>query len=113
MAKLTDPAYLAALRGLDAPFVYYISMTGITGAAFRGASGGADRIRQVREAAGSPVAVGFGIKTAADARAVAEYADGVVVGTAVIKAIAGAPDATGACEAAAALVAELRAGLDV
>jgi tryptophan synthase alpha chain len=112
VAPTTGADRLAALRGLDAPFVYYISMTGITGAAFRGASGGADRIRQVRDAAGCPVAVGFGIKTAADARAVAAYADGVVVGTAVIQAIAGAADPAGACEAAAALVSELRAGLD-
>jgi len=112
VAPTTGPDRLAALRGLDAPFVYYISMTGITGAAFRGAAGGAERIRQVREAAGAPVAVGFGIKTAGDARAVAAAADGIVVGSAVIQRIADAPDATGACAAAAALVGELRAALD-
>ena len=112
VAPTTGPDRLQALRRLDAPFVYYISMTGITGAAFRGAAGGGERIRAVREAAGAPVAVGFGIKTAEDARAVAAVADGIVVGSAVIQRIAEAPDAAAAGASAAALVADLRAALD-
>ena len=112
VAPTTGADRLRLLRGLDASFVYYISMTGITGAAFRGASGGRERIQEVREAAGAPVAVGFGIKTAEDARAVAAFADGIVVGSAIVQRIAAAPDAAGACAAAAGLVAELRAALD-
>lgn len=111
VAPTTGPDRLRALGGLDAPFVYYISMTGITGAEFRGAAGGAERIRVVREAARAPVAVGFGIKTADDARAVASFADGIVVGSAVIQRIADAPEG-GAAAAAAAFVGELRAALD-
>ena len=112
VAPTTGSDRLGALRGLDPPFVYYISMTGITGAAFRGASGGGERIQAVRAAAGAPVAVGFGIKTPDDARAVAAVADGIVVGSAVIQRIADAPDAAAAGAAAAALVADLRAALD-
>jgi len=112
VAPTTGPDRLRALGGLDAPFVYYISMTGITGAEFRGAAGGAERIRAVRQASGSPVAVGFGIKTPDDARAVATFADGVVVGSAVIQRIADAPDPGAAARSAAAFVADLRAALD-
>ena len=111
VAPTTGPDRLRALAGLDAPFIYYISMTGITGAEFRGAAGGAERIRAVRQASRAPVAVGFGIKTPDDARAVAAFADGIVVGSAVIQRIADAPPA-GAARAAAALVADLRAALD-
>lgn len=100
---------IARVRGLDAPFVYYVSLTGVTGAAFDPARLAGGRIEQVREATGAPVAVGFGIKTAAQVGAVAALADGVVVGSAVVERIgaagAGAPAAVGA------LVAELRAAL--
>jgi tryptophan synthase alpha chain len=57
------------------------------------------------------VAVGFGIKTAVDARAVAAYADGVVVGSAVVERVRDAEPGC-AAERVAAFVAELRAGLD-
>jgi len=112
VAPTTGADRLAALGRLDVPFVYYISMTGVTGAAFRGASGGADRIAQVRRAARAPVAVGFGIKTPADAAEVARSADGVVVGSAVVERIAAAESAAAACDAVGSFVAELRAALD-
>jgi tryptophan synthase alpha chain len=95
---------------LDPPFVYYISLTGVTGASMGSAKVSADRIREVRELTGSPVAVGFGIKTAFDARAVGKVADGVVVGSAVVARIGAAPPGT-ASAAVADLVAELRAAL--
>ncbi len=112
VAPTTGPDRLAALRRIDIPFVYYISMTGITGAAFRGAAGGAERLAQVREAAHAPVAVGFGIKTPADAAQVARLADGVVVGSAVVERIAGAASPAAACDAVAAFVGQLRRALD-
>lgn len=102
---------IARARDFDPPFIYYISMTGITGAAFQGASGGPERVAKIRELTGAPVAVGFGIKTADDARQVAEYADGVVVGSAVVRRIAAAQKG-GAASAVGAFVGELRKGLD-
>ena len=112
VAPTTGPDRLAALGRLDPPFVYYISMTGITGAAFRGAAGGAERLKAVREASGAPVAVGFGIKTPDDARKVAALADGVVVGTAVVQRVADAASGKAAADAVGAFVADLRAALD-
>jgi tryptophan synthase alpha chain len=111
VAPTTGADRLAALGRLDVPFVYYISMTGVTGAAFRGAAG-AERLAQVRQAARAPVAVGFGIKTAADAAQVARVADGVVVGSAVIERIAAASTAAEACDSVAAFVGQLRVALD-
>jgi tryptophan synthase alpha chain len=99
------------VRAYAPPFVYYISMTGITGASFARASVSPERIAEVREAAGAPVAVGFGIKTPADAAAVAAYADGVVVGSAVVRRILDAAPGQAAA-AVAELVASLRAGID-
>jgi tryptophan synthase alpha chain len=110
VAPTTGPERMARVRALAPPFVYYISITGITGAAFRGAAGGADRVAAVREATGAPVAVGFGIKTADDAAAVARYADAVVVGSAVVQRIAQAGPGAAAA-AVAELVGELRQAL--
>ena len=111
LAPTSDARRLARVGELAPPFVYYISMTGVTGAAFSGASVGRDRVAEVRAATRAPVAVGFGIKSAADAAQVAGYADGVVVGTAIVRAIAGASPG-GAAAAVAELVAELRRGVD-
>ena len=75
------PKVVAGTKG----FVYYVSMTGITGAAF--AKGGAikDQVAAVRAASNLPVVVGFGVKTPERAAEVARDADGVVVGSAIVK----------------------------
>lgn len=109
VAPTTGPDRLAALGRLDVPFVYYISMTGVTGAAFRGAS--AERLRQVRDAARAPVAIGFGIKTPADAAQVADLADGIVVGSAIVDRIASAGTPAAALDAVSSFIAELRAAI--
>ncbi|MEM9490265.1 MAG: tryptophan synthase subunit alpha [Myxococcota bacterium] len=111
VAPTSGAERIARAREFAPPFIYYISMTGITGAAFQGASGGSERVTEIRSLTEAPVAVGFGIKTAADAGQVAAYADGVVVGSAVIRRIAAAePDRAAA--AVGEFVAELRAGID-
>lgn len=68
-------------------FVYYVSMTGITGASFAQATSVTEQVARVREAANLPVVVGFGVKTPERAREVAKDADGVVVGTAIVKTL--------------------------
>jgi tryptophan synthase alpha chain len=103
---------LARLGSIGAPFVYYISMTGVTGSNMARATVGSERVDQVRAASGSPVAVGFGIKTPDDARRVAAYADGVVVGSAVVRRVEEAADGAAAAEAVADLVASLRGALE-
>jgi tryptophan synthase alpha chain len=110
VAPTTTASRLSRLAPLDPPFVYYISMTGITGAAFTGSAGLADRVAAIRAASAAPVCVGFGIKTAAAAAAVARVADGVVVGSAVVQAIENAGSPKAAVDAVRHLVADLRAG---
>ena len=66
-------------------FVYYVSMTGITGASFTQAKSVKEQVKTIRAAANLPVVVGFGVKTPERARDVAKDADGVVVGTAIVK----------------------------
>ena len=110
VAPTSTPERIARVRAVDAPFVYYISLTGVTGAAFDAARLSAARVDDIRAASGAPVVVGFGIKTADDVRAVAALADGVVVGSALVERIGRAP-AGEAAPAVGAFVAELRAAL--
>jgi tryptophan synthase alpha chain len=87
----TPPRYIKA-ASFKPPFIYYISMTGVTGGAVDDKQL-AERVANttaIRAATHVPVAVGFGIRTAADAAAVANYADGVVVGSAIVDIIAAA-----------------------
>ena len=77
------PKVVAGTKG----FVYYVSMTGITGASFAQAGSIKEQVARVREASNLPVVVGFGVKTPERAREVAKDADGVVVGTAIVKTL--------------------------
>ena len=69
-------------------------------------------VQQIREFTDLPVAVGFGIKNAEMARAVAEHADAVVIGSALVQALADATTKEDACEIATAFVAPVRESLD-
>ena len=77
------PRVVAGTKG----FVYYVSMTGITGDSFAQAGSITEQVARVRKAANLPVVVGFGVKTPERAREVAKDADGVVVGTAIVKTL--------------------------
>ena len=68
-------------------FVYYVSREGVTGAQISIATGIAEQVTLIRSATSVPVCVGFGISTPEQARAVAGMADGVVVGSAIVKLI--------------------------
>ena len=91
-------------------FIYMVSLTGITGSQSGPARGLADFVHDVRRRASVPVAVGFGIRTPEQARQVAGYADGIIVGTALIEAV-NAAEAAREAAAAAAYVQNLRDGL--
>lgn len=75
------PKVVAGTKG----FVYYVSMTGITGAAFAKDAPIKDQVAAVRIASNLPVVVGFGVKTPERATEIARDADGVVVGSAIVK----------------------------
>lgn len=105
VAPTSTPDRIARLARLAPPFVYYITVTGVTGAKLA-APVDPDRLAMIRAAAKAPVAVGFGIRSPADAARFAAIADGVVVGSALVDQVARGP-APGAPERVAALVREL------
>jgi tryptophan synthase alpha chain len=80
----TDDKRLPAVLNNTSGFVYYVSITGITGAATPDTGKVAAAVKRIKRHTKLPVAVGFGVKTAAQARAIAEGADGVVVGSALV-----------------------------
>jgi len=92
-------------------FIYYVSLTGVTGGQAVALDGVATRILELREKVSAKLAVGFGIRTAADVARVAVAADGVVVGSAVVREIEGAEDLAEAVERVEAKVRELSTGL--
>jgi len=96
---------IARVGAFAPPFVYYISLTGVTGSRAAAPVEPA-RIAAIRDAAQAPVAVGFGIRTPADAARFAAIADGVVVGTALVDRVADG-DPAGAPTRVAALVRDL------
>jgi len=100
----TDDARLAIVARRTRGFVYYVSVAGVTGAKSAVAADVAPAVARVRAASGLPVAVGFGIRSSAQAEAIARVADAAVVGSALVDAIAQAR-AEGSDPAAAALAA--------
>jgi len=91
----TDDKRLPAVLKNTSGFVYYVSITGITGAAVPDASKVTAAVARIKRHTDLPVAVGFGVKNAASARAIAEGADGVVVGSALIDALCKSLDKDG------------------
>ena len=83
----TDEKRLPTVLTNTSGFVYYISITGITGAAAPDTGKVAAAVARIKRLTKLPVCVGFGVRTAAHARAIAEGADGVVVGSALVEAV--------------------------
>ncbi len=83
----TDDSRLAVVLTNTSGFVYYVSITGITGAAAPDAGKVAAAVARIKRHTALPVAVGFGVRTAGQARAIANNADGVVVGSALVDAL--------------------------
>ena len=89
-----------------------IPFAGVTGADRLDTGAASDRLHAIRGQTRVPVVAGFGIRDAATARAMAAEADGVVVGSALVAAIAGASDAQEAAQLAAGFLRPLRAAID-
>jgi tryptophan synthase alpha chain len=112
----TDDKRLPAVLRNTSGFVYYVSITGITGAARPDYSRVATAVKRLKARTDLPIAVGFGVKDAAAAREIALSADGVVVGSALIDALAKTLDGQGrggpaTVEAVGKLAGELAAGV--
>jgi tryptophan synthase alpha chain len=115
-APTTDEKRMVRVLANSSGFVYYISITGITGADGASQRSIADAVGRLRRHTALPVAVGFGIKTPDQAAEVARVADAAVVGSAIISAIGDSLNDAGAAtlqtvEAAHSLVRALSAGV--
>lgn len=107
VAPTTLPERVPRIAAGGSGFLYYISRTGVTGAQATLRENLSEEVGRVRRAVTLPVAVGFGISTPEQAAQVAAVADGVVVGSALIRALDG-----GGIEEGARFVASLREGMD-
>src|SRR6266852_3102570 len=112
----TDDKRLPAVLTNTSGFVYYVSITGITGAAAPDADRVAEAINRIKRHTLLPVAVGFGVRDAASAAVIARGAEAVVVGSALVEKVRTSLDAAGKATpatvtAVAGLVADLAAGV--
>ena len=112
----TDDERLPAVLANSSGFVYYVSITGITGMAAPNPAKVANAVARIKRHTPVPVAVGFGVRTAADAASIARGADAVVVGSALVAALAKTLDTSGvatgdAVESVVTVVRELAAGV--
>ena len=112
----TDDRRLSAVLNNTSGFVYYVSITGVTGSATPDAAKVAAAVARIKRHTDLPICVGFGVRTAAHARAIAEGADGVVVGSALVGALKkslgpGDKATAGTVKAVTELVAELAGGV--
>jgi tryptophan synthase alpha chain len=120
-ARAIDPIFLVAPTSTDARiasvakvasgYVYHVSLKGVTGAGNFDIAAVAQMIPRIKVHVKLPVGVGFGIRDAATARAVADVADAVVIGSALVQRLEGA-SADAAPEIAGRFIAEIRAALD-
>jgi tryptophan synthase alpha chain len=89
LAPTSTPPRVAAAATAAGGFIYYVSFTGITGAALTDLEGPRAHVEAIRAATGNrlPIVVGFGVRTPQSARAIAAFADGVAVGTAAVEVV--------------------------
>jgi tryptophan synthase alpha chain len=112
----TDDKRLPAVLANTSGFVYYVSITGITGAAAPDAAKVRDAVARIKRHTKLPVAVGFGVRNARQVREIAGGAEAVVVGSALVNAVAQSLDKKGKAtgktvKAVTKLVAELASGV--
>jgi tryptophan synthase alpha chain len=111
LAPTTPEARIAAVAQLARGYVYYVSLKGVTGAGHLDVGEVARKLAEIRRHVNLPVGVGFGIRDAASAQAIAAHADAVVIGSRIIQEMeSGAPEA--AAERAGAWLAGIRRALD-
>jgi tryptophan synthase alpha chain len=111
LSPTTPDARIASVARIASGYVYYVSLKGVTGAGHLDTADVARRIADIRKHVTLPVGVGFGIRDAASARAVAVHADAVVIGSRIIEEIEASPPAEAAVRAGAWL-AGIRTALD-
>ena len=87
LAPTSSPARIRAIAREASGYLYYVSLKGVTGAATLDVAGVDAKLKEIRAHTSLPLAVGFGIRDAASAKAIGRLADGVVVGSALVSEI--------------------------
>ncbi len=111
VAPTSGDERVAAIARQAEGFLYLVSLTGVTGVRAGLAAGLADFIARVRRASGLPLYVGFGVSTPEQAAEVARAADGVIIGSALIRLIQAAPDQEAAVAAVSGCLARVTAAM--
>ena len=111
LAPTSSDARIAQVGALASGYIYYVSLKGVTGSAALDVAAVAARIPEIRARTGVPVGVGFGIRDAATAAAVARIADAVVVGSRLIEEIERSA-AAAACDNVLTLLSGIRQAID-
>ena len=111
-APTTAPARMAQLCEAAEGFLYYVSFAGITGAGRLSTQDIAARVADIRAHAKAPVAVGFGVRDAQSAKAIAGFADAVVIGSALVERLDGATAAQDIVERVEHFLGPIRTALD-
>jgi tryptophan synthase alpha chain len=101
LSPTTTDARIASVAKVARGYVYYVSLKGVTGAGHIDVADVASRLAQIRKRVTLPVGVGFGIRDAASAQAIAAHADAVVIGSRIIEEIESGPPAEAATRAGA------------
>lgn len=111
LAPTSTEDRIESVARLASGYVYYVSLKGTTGAGHLDVAGVAARIPAIKSRLAVPIGVGFGIRDATSAKAIARVADAVVIGSRIIRELESVPPDQ-AVEAAAALVGEIRHAID-
>jgi tryptophan synthase alpha chain len=111
VAPSTTDARLDQVTSRCGGFIYAASLMGVTGTRTTVSSGAADLVARIRKSSKTPVAVGLGVSTREQAKGVAAYADGVIVGSAFINKLMDAPDEASGLQAVEDLARELSKGV--
>ncbi len=111
LAPTTASARVASVVGAARGFIYYVSLRGVTGAANLDLADVAGKVAAIRDRTSLPIGVGFGVRDAATARAIAAIADAVVVGSRTVQEIESSSEESVVANVKK-LIAELRAAID-
>lgn len=108
LAPTSTPARRALVAKASKGFIYYVSLTGITGAKLTDLGSVEDNVKRIRKVTRVPISVGFGVATPEDAARIAAVADGVIVGSAIVKQIAAHQQAPGLVTSVGTFVSSLK-----